>query len=121
MVPFKGESHLSVYMPTKPHKWVFKMWGCSGQSGYPYDFDVRHRAENPEREKSEVGLTGEVVLKSHPHFQQEKKHKVFADNYYKSVLLVQQLKGRGIYYIGMIWMEKVKDCTMMDEKGIEEK
>ncbi|KAK0147717.1 PiggyBac transposable element-derived protein 3 [Merluccius polli] len=39
MVPFKGKSHLRCYMPGKPHKWGFKMWGRAGQSGYLYDFD----------------------------------------------------------------------------------
>lgn len=63
MVPFKGKSHLGVYMPAKPHKWGFKMWGRAGQSGFLYYFDVCQGAQNPDREKSEVGVTGEVVLK----------------------------------------------------------
>lgn len=63
MVPFKGKSHLRVYMPAKPHKWGFKMWGRAGQSGFLYDFDVCQGAEHQDREKSEVGVTGEVVLK----------------------------------------------------------
>lgn len=50
-------------MPAKPHKWVFKMLGRAGQSGFLYDFDVCQGAQNPDREKSEVGVTGEVVLK----------------------------------------------------------
>ena len=48
MVPFKGKSHQGVYMPTKLHKWGFKMWGRAGQSGFLYDF------ENPDQVKSVV-------------------------------------------------------------------
>lgn len=50
-------------MPAKPHKWGVKMWGDSGQSGFLYDFDVCQGAENPDKEKSKVGVTEEVVLK----------------------------------------------------------
>lgn len=27
IIPFKGRSGLKVYMPKKPHKWGFKLWG----------------------------------------------------------------------------------------------
>lgn len=69
MMPFKGKSQLRVYMPAKPHKWGFKMWGRAGQSGFLYDFDIfqgaenPEQAENPDQAKSDVGATGKVVLK----------------------------------------------------------
>lgn len=34
--------------------------GVAGQSGFLYDFDVCQGAENPDKEKSEVGVTEEV-------------------------------------------------------------
>lgn len=40
MIPFKGKSHLKVYMTAKPHKWGFKIWGRAGHSGFHYDFDI---------------------------------------------------------------------------------
>ncbi|TWW53411.1 PiggyBac transposable element-derived protein 1 [Takifugu flavidus] len=48
-----------------------------------------------------------------------KNHKVFADNYFTSVPLVQHLKERGIHYIGTIQINRVKDCAMMDEKELK--
>uniref|UniRef100_A0A3Q3E559 PiggyBac transposable element-derived protein domain-containing protein n=1 Tax=Labrus bergylta TaxID=56723 RepID=A0A3Q3E559_9LABR len=119
MVPFKGKSHLRVYMPAKPHKWGFKMWGRAGQSGFLYDFDICQGAENPDREKSEVGVTGEAVLKMTSTLPAGKNHKVFADNYFTSVPLVQHLKERGIHYVGTIRMNRMKHCTMMDEKELK--
>uniref|UniRef100_A0A3Q3LI23 PiggyBac transposable element-derived protein domain-containing protein n=1 Tax=Labrus bergylta TaxID=56723 RepID=A0A3Q3LI23_9LABR len=118
MVPFKGKSHLRVYMPAKPHKWGFKMWGRAGQSGFLYDFDICQGAENPDREKSEVGVTGEAVLKMTSTLPAGKNHKVFADNYFTSVPLVQHLKERGIHYVGTIRMNRMKHCTM-DEKELK--
>uniref|UniRef100_A0A3Q3E1X0 PiggyBac transposable element-derived protein domain-containing protein n=1 Tax=Labrus bergylta TaxID=56723 RepID=A0A3Q3E1X0_9LABR len=112
MVPFKGKSHLRVYMPAKPHKWGFKMWGRAGQSGFLYDFDICQGAENPDREKSEVGVTGEAVLKMTSTLPAGKNHKVFADNYFTSVPLVQHLKERGIHYVGTIRMNRMKHWSM---------
>lgn len=119
MMPFKGKSHLRFYMPAKPHKWGFKMWGRAGQSGFLYDFDACQGAANPDREKSEVGVTGEVVLKMTSTLPVGKNHEVFADNYFTSVPLVQHLKERGIHYIGTIRMNRMKDCTMMGEKEMK--
>ena len=121
MVPFKGKSNLRAYMPGKPHKWGFKMWGRAGQSGFLYDFDVCQGAENPDKEKSDVGATGDVVLKMTSTLPSGKNHKVFADNYFTSVPLVEHLKKRGIYYIGTVRMNRVKGCNMMDEKELKTK
>uniref|UniRef100_A0A3B4UI05 PiggyBac transposable element-derived protein domain-containing protein n=1 Tax=Seriola dumerili TaxID=41447 RepID=A0A3B4UI05_SERDU len=106
MVPFKGKSHLCVYMPAKPHKWGFKIWASAGQSGFLYDFDVCQGAENPDKEKSDVGVTGDVVLKMTSTLPTGKNHKVFADNYFTSVPLLEHLNGRGIHYIGTVRMNR---------------
>ncbi|XP_049460947.1 piggyBac transposable element-derived protein 3-like [Epinephelus fuscoguttatus] len=118
MIPFKGRSHLKVYMPAKPHKWGFKMWGRAGQSGFLYDFDVCQGAADPDKERSEVGVSGDVVLKSTSTLPAGKNHKVFADNYFTSLPLLEHLWQRGIYYLGTIRMNRVPNCSMKDEKDL---
>uniref|UniRef100_A0A8C6UI16 PiggyBac transposable element-derived protein domain-containing protein n=1 Tax=Neogobius melanostomus TaxID=47308 RepID=A0A8C6UI16_9GOBI len=115
------KSNLRCYMPGKPHKWGFKMWGRAGQSGYLYDFDVCQGRENPDKEKSDVGATGDVVLKMTSTLPAGKNHKVFADNFFTSVPLVEHLKQRGIYYIGTVRMNRVKNCRLIDEKELKTK
>lgn len=115
-MPFKGKSHLHVYMPAKPHKWGVKMWGHSGQSGFLHDFDVCQGGENPDKKKSEVDVTEEVVLKMTSTLPAGKKTQGLCDHYFTSVPLVQHLKERGIHFVGTIQMNRVKDRTMMDEK-----
>ena len=97
------------------------MWGRAGQSGFLYDFDVCQGAENPLKEKSDVGITGDVVLKMTSTLPAGKNHKVFADNYFTSVPLVEHLKKRGIHYIGTVRMNRVRDCNMMEEKEMKKK
>lgn len=78
------------YVPAKPHKWGFKMWG---QRGFLYDFDVCQGAQNPDREKSEVGVTGEVVLKMTSTLPAEKNHKVFADKFMGGIDFLDMLSA----------------------------
>ena len=40
MVAFKGKSLLRQFLPAKPHKWGFKLWGRCGVSGFMYDFGL---------------------------------------------------------------------------------
>lgn len=119
IVPFKGKSHLRCYMPGKPHKWGFRMWGRIGQSGYLYDFDVCQGGENSDKEKSDVA--GDVVLKMTSTLPPGRNHKVFADDFFTSVPLVEHLKQRGIYYIGTVRRNRVKNCQLMDERELRTK
>uniref|UniRef100_A0AAV2LC55 PiggyBac transposable element-derived protein domain-containing protein n=1 Tax=Knipowitschia caucasica TaxID=637954 RepID=A0AAV2LC55_KNICA len=41
-----------------------------------------------------------------------KNHKVFADNYFTSVPLVEHLKERGIYYIGTVRMNRTRSADI---------
>ncbi|XP_028658930.2 piggyBac transposable element-derived protein 3-like [Erpetoichthys calabaricus] len=121
MVPFKGKSNLRVYIPSKSHKWGFKMWAHAGQSGFLYDFAVCQGAENPDKEKSDVGVSGDVILKLTSTLPAGQNHKVFADNYFTSVPVVDQLKERGLYYLGTVQMNRVKNCSMMEENDLKKK
>ncbi len=40
MNAFKGRSWLKQYLPNKPNKWGFKLWGRGGAGGFLYDFDI---------------------------------------------------------------------------------
>ncbi|KAK7171142.1 hypothetical protein R3I94_001150 [Phoxinus phoxinus] len=64
MIPFKGRfSSIKQYMRGKPNPWGFKMWVRTGISGMMCDFDVYQGSVNGIRAKSELGLSGDVVMK----------------------------------------------------------
>lgn len=75
MEPFKRKSHQHVYIPAKPQKWAFNVWGHAGQSGFLYD--VCQGAKNPDREKSNVGVIGDVVPKLTSTLPAGKNHNYF--------------------------------------------
>ena len=40
LVPFKGQSYMKQYIPSKPHKWGFKVFALCNTAGIQYDFEV---------------------------------------------------------------------------------
>ena len=86
MVSFKGKSLLRQYMPNKPHKWGFKLWGRCGVSGYLYDFDV-YQEKKESGATSTYGVSGDVVLKMASTLPRGHNFKLFADNFFSSFAL----------------------------------
>ena len=117
IVPFKGHSHLKVYMPAKPNKWGFKMWARAGNSGFLYDFDVYSGAADKSK-VSNLGVTGDIVMNLASTLPGDVNHKLFADNFFTSVPLIEALLERGIHYIGTVRANRVKQCVM-DEKELK--
>uniref|UniRef100_A0A3B3WBV0 PiggyBac transposable element-derived protein domain-containing protein n=1 Tax=Poecilia mexicana TaxID=48701 RepID=A0A3B3WBV0_9TELE len=106
MVPFKGKSHQRCYMPGKPHKWGFKMWGRGGQSGY----------------MSLMCAKGDEILAKRNLMLVLQE--MLITKFLLTISLRQfhwNLKQRGIYYIGTVRMNRVKDCQLMDEKELKKK
>lgn len=103
MIPFKGRfSSIKQYMRGKPHPWGFKVWVRTGISGIICDFDVYQGSIDGVRAKSELGLSGDVVMKLASTLPSGQNYKIYADNYFTSAPLVERLLGRGIHYTGTV-------------------
>ena len=118
MVAFKGRSHMKVYMPAKPKKWGFKMWGRAGVSGFLYDFDL-HTGAADKSLVTELGVTGDLVMQLASTLPSGVNHKLFADNYFTSIPVVEELQARGIQYLGTVRGNRLKGCVMKDEKTLK--
>ena len=118
MVAFKGRSYLKVYMPAKPKKWGFKMWGRAGVSGFLYDFDL-HTGVADKSLVSELGVTGDLVMRLASTLPSGVNHKLFANNYFSSVPVAEELQGRGIQYLGTVRGNRLKGCAMKSEKTLK--
>ena len=47
MVPFKGNSSLKQYIPSKPHKYGYKVFVLCNNSGVIHDFEVYSGSVEP--------------------------------------------------------------------------
>lgn len=79
--------------------------------------DICQGATDPDKEWSEVGVSG-GVLKLTSTFPTGTNHKVFIDNYFTSLPPLEHLQQKGIYYIGTIRMNRIPNCSMKDEKDL---
>ena len=119
MVAFKGKSLLRQFLPAKPHKWGFKLWGRCGVSGFMYDFGLYQGKEPTERNASEFGMSGDVVLKLVSTLAPNRNFKISADNYFTSIQHVEKLKGDGFLFTGTIRPNRLKGCPLLSEKELK--
>ncbi|XP_033946515.1 piggyBac transposable element-derived protein 3-like [Pseudochaenichthys georgianus] len=122
VIPFKGKfSSIKQYMRGKPNPWGFKVWVRTGVSGMICDFDVYQGSVNGRRAKSELGLSGDVVMKLASTLPEGQNYKVYADNYFTCVPLVVKLLDRGIHYVGTARQVRLPNCNLEDEKSLKKK
>ncbi|XP_046857868.1 piggyBac transposable element-derived protein 3-like [Xenia sp. Carnegie-2017] len=108
-------------MPNKPTKWGYKLWARASTSGFMHDFEVYEGASEATVDRSDVGVSGEVVLKLASSLSSGKNHKLFANNYFTSLPLVEKLQERGIQFTGTIRNNRLKGCPLVSEKDLKSK
>ncbi|XP_047132711.1 piggyBac transposable element-derived protein 3-like isoform X1 [Hydra vulgaris] len=120
MVAFKGRSFLKQYVPNKPNKWGFKLWGRCGVSGYLYDFDLYQGKEIKKKDEySPHGIGASVVIKMTSTLPENHNFKIFADNYFSSLPLLDELKKRRIWYVGTARLKRLNKCSLPSEKELK--
>ncbi|XP_065639331.1 piggyBac transposable element-derived protein 3-like [Hydra vulgaris] len=120
MVAFKGRSFLKQYVPNKPNKWGFKLWGRCGVSGYLYDFDLYQGKEIKKKDEySPHGIGASVVIKMTSTLPENHNFKIFADSYFSSLPLLDELKKRRIWYVGTARLKRLNKCSLPSEKELK--
>lgn len=98
MIKFKGRSTLKQYMPKKPIKRGYKVWLICDETGYCFDFEIyTGRAEDG----AEKELGARVVKRLASQIY-NKNHRLYMDNFFTSVGLMQHLLQNGVYACGTI-------------------
>ena len=117
MIKFKGRSSLKQYNPMKPIKRGFKLWCLADDKGYVYKFDV-YSGKNENKESPTLGLGGNVVVNLVDHLA-AKYHKVYFDNYFSSIALMETLKLRKILACGTIRPSRKDIPVLRDDKSLK--
>lgn len=97
IVPFKGRSRLKQYIPSKPHKYGYKVW-CLASSGYVHKFEVY---EGKEERKSEEGALHDLVIRLIQPFR-FKHHILYLDSHFTSPRLFDSLNAVGVLACGTV-------------------
>ncbi|KAL0182470.1 hypothetical protein M9458_021845, partial [Cirrhinus mrigala] len=107
IIPFKGKHSSKQYIPKKPKPWGFKVWVRAGTSGYMYRFELYQGASGGRGDVGELGMAAEVVVRLCSDIHNN-GHKVFFDNYFCSMPLLEKLREYGIESTGTCRSNRLK-------------
>ena len=96
MVAFKGRSPIKQYIPSKPHKWGYKIY-CLSSDDYLLHFEIYAGAEP----RSEEGATFDTVMRMTQGYE-DKGHVLYIDNWFTSPAILDTLKQKGIRCCGSV-------------------
>ena len=97
IIPTKSRTSLKQYLPNKPNKWGIKVWARCGVSDILYDFEVYTGKSNKAQDNPELLMGGNVVCCLTQSLPKKVNHKVFFDNFFSSVALMNHLKKDGFW------------------------
>lgn len=97
MAAYKGRSPIKQYIPSKPHKWGYKIWCLCGED-YLLHFEVY---EGKEDDPSDAGATVDTVLRMTAAYQHQERI-LYTDNWFTSPTLLHALAQRGIRLCGAV-------------------
>ena len=97
MCAWKGRSPIKQYIPSKPHKWGYKIY-CLASENYLLHFEVY---EGKEDDPSESGATYDTVIRMVQPYQGQQLV-LYTDNWFTSPTLMNALQARGIRFCGSV-------------------
>ena len=101
IVPTKSTtSGIRVYMKDKPDKWGIKIWKLVDSKKYLYEFQIY--CGKKENQQVEHGLGPNVVRKLSATLPQGKPWMIYADNFFSTVELMEELYEKGTFFTGTI-------------------
>jgi Transposase IS4 len=114
MIKYFGKHGLKQAIRNKPIRFGFKAWVLSTVSGYVAAFDIyqgKGLGKNHEENVAAVGVAGATLLDLVDLLPEEKKvlpYHFFADNYFTSMKLIDELSDSGYFYTGTIRKDRIK-------------
>lgn len=118
LIPTKCKNSLKQYISSKPHKWGIKMFARNGASGIMYDFEV-YTGKSTITNKTELGISGDVVLKLCKSLPKNENFKIFTDNWFTSYKLISALKENGMFLTGTVRHNRLPKCEFVSDKSLK--
>ena len=119
----KAKSFIKQYLPSKPHKWGYKIYVLCGISGFAYDFELYTGQENAADKRlanePDLGASSNIVVQLSRKIQKNVSHKLYFDNYFTSLKLMVHLAKNGIYALGTVRRNRIPNGKMPTEKQMK--
>jgi hypothetical protein len=88
MIPFKGIHSLKIYVKNKPKKWGYKAFVLCDSNGIAHNFELYSGKSVHDRSLPDVGVSGNVFLRSASVIPRNMFNKLYFDNWCTGVQLV---------------------------------
>ena len=104
MVPFKGASSMKQYVPKKQHKWGYKTFILADSTGDVYEFFLYTGKIDPVNnpEVPDLGPSSNSVLQLAECIPNGQNFKLYCDNWFTSLKLIDHHASRQIWVCGTI-------------------
>ena len=120
MVPFKGVSSMKQYIPSKPTTWGYKIFVLADNSGVVYDF-IPYEGKITEVSNPNVpdlGPSSNSVLHLVECIPEGQNFKLYCDNWFTSLKLIDHLASRKIWVCGTIQERRLHGLSFKSEKQL---
>ncbi|XP_030763273.1 piggyBac transposable element-derived protein 2-like [Sitophilus oryzae] len=116
MIPYYGKHYAKQYIKGKPIRFGYKNWALCTRTGYCVTFDI-YTGKSDARE-NKFGLGGDVVLTllENAKICPNSGYKIYFDNYFTSIGLLDYLANRNICAMGTVRENRLERCPFPDKK-----
>lgn len=118
LIPSKSRKAIIQYIKSKPHKWGIKVFARCSAAGFMNDFEI-YIGKSESSEISELGLSGDVVLRLCKDLPPNGNYKIYTDNWFSSYKLACALKERGIWMVGVVRSNRLLGCRFETDKSLK--
>lgn len=111
-------------MPNKPHKWGFKLYLICSLQGYAHRFEVCSGGGSKNNilpGEPDKGESGNTVVRLARLVTRNVNHIIYFDNFYTSVPLVIYLAKEGIFSLGTVRVNRLRNCKLPEKNIIMKK
>lgn len=119
MIPYTGRHSTKMYMRGKPIKFGYKLWILASSQGYPFNLQVYVGKETAAEDKTPLGTR--VVLDLIECVENCRRHKVYVDNFFNSLPLLEEMRRREFRLTGTVRENRLQNCPLQDSKVLVKK
>lgn len=115
MIPYYGKHFAKQFIKGKPIRFGFKNWAICTNNGYMLSFDIyTGKNKNIQKQTNLFGLGGTVVLNllELAEIPPNQGYKIFMDNYFTSIKLLDHLSTLGYCATGTVRDNRLEDCPL---------
>ena len=121
MVSFKGNSSLKQYIPSKPHKYGYKIFVLCCNKGFINYFELCTGKIICLTDEPDLGASSNIVLQLSKVIPPQKNHLLFFDNWFMSIPLLCHLAKSKTFCLEIVRSNRLRSCNLPSNKDIKKK